>query len=108
MLNNVILGETVELLGLTSTSTTGQLIDYSCGNYRKPEQIFHIYLEPHTPCLVVQDSEENEVILPPMAYRVMDKYHDNGIESIVLQALEPLQLDALISDSEAVWREGHL
>ena len=98
------IGDTVELLGLTSTSTTGQLIDYSQGNYRKPSQVLHIRVAAGLPVLPL-DNSENEVILPPAAYRVVDRHNENGTDVVILDALYPLDLDCLIREAEAAYTE---
>lgn len=102
---NLKIGDLIELLGLTSTSTTGQLIDYGQDNYRKPGQIFHIHVGANLPAILMENSRENEVILPPMAYCVLDRYDENGIDIVVLEALYPLDLESLIFKARAVWME---
>lgn len=105
VLRNINIGDKIELLGLTSTSTTGQLIDYSQDNFRKPGQILRIHVGANLPILQVENSRENEVILPPMVYCVLDRYDENGTEIVVLEAVCPLELEALISEGKAVWNQ---
>lgn len=102
-MNNFCIGDTINLLGLTSTSTTGQLIDYSHDNFRKPGQIVHIHIGNNIPILPVENSREHEVILPPMAYQVLDSYDENGTDHVVVEALFPLELESLIHEALAVW-----
>ncbi|MGM9662245.1 MAG: hypothetical protein ACI3WR_04030 [Oscillospiraceae bacterium] len=96
------IGGTVDLLGLTSTSTTGQLIDYSRENYRKPDQILKLHVAAGLPVLPLEDSGENEVILPPMAYRAVDRRDENGVDVVTMEAVRPLDLDRLIREAKLV------
>lgn len=100
-LKHFCIGDRIELLGLTSTSTTGQLIDYSQDNFRRPGQILHIHVAAGLPVLLPENSRENEVILPPMAYRVLDRHDESGTDVVVLEALYPLALDQLIREARA-------
>jgi len=102
-IENLHIGDIFDMPGLTSTSTTGQLIDYSQDNFRTPGQIFHIRVAANTPILPVENSKENEVLLPPMQYRVLDRYTDNGIDTVILDALHPLELEPLIDNAKAIY-----
>ena len=95
-------GETVELPGLTSTSTTGQEIDYGKGDLRRPDQVIEIELPAGLPA-VSFENEENEVILPPMAYAAMERSAPGGADRIRLRALRPLDLEELIRSSRAAF-----
>lgn len=96
-------GETVELLGLTSTSTTGQLIDYGKNEQRIPDQILRIRVPAGLPALKLEDDREREVLLPPMAYRVLDRRTENGAETLQLEAVKPLNLEQLICAAKSEW-----
>ena len=98
-------GGKIELKGLTSTSTTGQLIDYGKEDYRKPGQILRIHVAAGLPFLSITENNENEVILPPMVYRVLDRYEENETEVVDLQAMCPLDLERLIGEAKAACRE---
>ena len=102
VLKGIEVGDEVKLLGLTSTSTTGQLIDYGKDDYRKPAQILRICVSAGMSVLAL-GNDENEVILPPAAYRVIDRYDENGTDIVVLDALQPLDLDGLISEAKSVY-----
>ena len=105
-LGNVRIGDTADLLGLTSTSTTGQLIDYGKENYRKPDQILKIHIAAGLPLLRMENDRENEVILPPMTYRVVDRAHENGVDVITMEAISPLDLDHVIREAKAAWTKS--
>ena len=49
------------------------------------------------------DNGENEVIVPPAAYRVEDRYEENGTDVVVLEALRLLDLDGLISEAKSAY-----
>ena len=94
-LKNAREGEQIELLGLTSTSTTGQQIDYGHDDYRKPAQILRIDVPKGLPTLFLKN-EEHEVLLPPMRYRVTGNDTSDGVPTVTLEALCPLNLELLI------------
>ncbi|MGM9619129.1 MAG: hypothetical protein ACI3W8_04770 [Oscillospiraceae bacterium] len=96
------IGDTVDLLGLTSTSTTGQLIDYGRENYRKPDQILELHVAVGLPVLPLEDNGENEVILPPMAYRAVGRRDENGVDVVTMEAIRPLDLERLIREAKLV------
>ena len=98
-------GETVELLGLTSTSTTGQLIDYGKNEQQKPDQILRIRVPAGLPALRLEDDREREVLLPPMAYRVLDRRTENGADTLWLEAVKPLNLEQLICAAKSEWEK---
>ena len=99
------IGETVELLGLTSTSTTGQLIDYGKNEQRKPDQVLRIRVPAGLPALRLEDDRESEVLLPPMAYRILDRRTDNGADTLWLEAAKPLDLERLICAAKFEWEK---
>lgn len=105
VLKNFQIGGTINLLGLTSTSTTGQLIDYGKENYRKPDQILKIHVAAGLPVLHIENDQENEVILPPMTYHVVDKNEENGVEVIAMEAIVPLDLDNVIHEAQAAYMQ---
>ena len=88
-------GEQIELFGLTSTSTTGQQIDYGQNDYRKPAQILQIDVPKGVPTLFLEN-EEHEVLLPPMRYRVTGNDILDGVSVVTLEALYPLDVEQLI------------
>ena len=98
-LKNVNVGNNVELLGITSTSTTGQQIDYGRDDYRAPAQILQIDLPAGLPALFL-DNDENEVLLPPMLYAVKSESVEKGVPTITLDAVRPLDLERLILSSK--------
>lgn len=99
------IGETVELLGLTSTSTTGQLIDYGKNEQRIPDQVLRIRVPAGLPALRLDDDRESEVLLPPMAYRILDRRTDNGADTLWLEAAKPLDLERLICAAKFEWEK---
>lgn len=99
VLQNTEAGQTIRLLGLTSTSTTGQLIDYGKDACEKPEQIARILIPEGFPMLTVEDERENEVILPPAVYRMTEKRKEQETEVLCLQALTPLDVEQLIEEA---------
>ena len=98
-------GETVELLGLTSPSTTGQLIDYGKNEQRITDQILRIRVPAGLPALRLEDDREREVLLPPMAYRVLDRRTENGADTLQLEAVKPLNLEQLICAAKSEWEK---
>ena len=92
-------GGELELYGLTSTSTTGQLIDYGRGDLRRPGQIMRIALPAGLPALIA-GGEENEVVLPPMRFLVTGVSESGGVPLLELRALETLDVGKLIAASE--------
>ncbi|MBR4435794.1 MAG: hypothetical protein IKS90_06845 [Clostridia bacterium] len=96
--------DTVALLGLTSTSNTGQLIDYGNNDYLSPAQILKICVPRHFPAVSFVNSE-NEVILPPMEYRVLSSTMRDNVSIIELQAIGSLDIESLISTSKDVFSE---
>lgn len=99
------MGETVDLLGLTSTSTTGQLIDYGKNEQKKPDQILRIRVPAGLPALRLEDDRECEVLLPPMAYRVLDRRTENSADALRLEAVKPLALELLICAAKSEWEK---
>ena len=103
-LKSVRKGERIDLLGVTSTSTTGQLIDYGVDDFRKPDQILLLDIPEGTPLLFLKN-EENEVLLPPMRYVVTAEAVNDGIHTVTLNAEHPLNIEELIRASEEAFPE---
>ena len=99
MLNGASPGNTVELLGLTSTSSTGQLIDYGHQDYRAPAQVLKIHVPVGMPVLRFENAE-NEVILPPMSYQVVASAVHDSIPTVGLKAHRVLDIENLISSAK--------
>lgn len=99
VLQNIREGEQIELLGLTSTSTTGQQIDYGRDDFRKPAQVLEIDVPKGLPALFL-GNDEHEVLLPPMRYRVKGKSVTDGVSTVMLDALCPLDSEQLIQSSK--------
>ena len=99
VLQNTREGEQIELLGLTSTSTTGQRIDYGQDDYRKPAQVLQIDVPKGLPALFLKN-DEHEVLLPPMRYRVSGVDLHDGVPTVALEALSPLDLEPLIESAK--------
>lgn len=103
-LKKVRAGEEIELLGLTSTSTTGQQIDYGHDDYRKPAQILEIDCPAGINALFLEN-EEHEVLLPPMRYRIKGERIEDGVSTVTLEACHPLDLEQLIRSSKDAFSE---
>ena len=101
-IENPTVGETVILKGLTSTSTTGQEIDYGDG-FRTEYVQYIINVPTGIPVFAVENDyrEENEVILPPMKYKITDVRYENGQRIIELEALKTLDIDTLIESGKS-------
>ena len=97
-IKNVHDGDQIDLLGLTSTSTTGQQIDYGHDDYRKPAQVLEIDVPKGLPALFLEN-DEHEVLLPPMRYRVKGESVKDGVSTVLLEALHLLDLERLIRSS---------
>ena len=95
MLDGASPGNTVELLGLTSTSSTGQLIDYGHQDYHTPAQVLKIHVPIGMPVLCFENAE-NEVILPPMSYQVVASTVQDSIPIVDLRAHRVLDVESLI------------
>lgn len=97
------IGQLVTLHGLTSTSTTGQEIDYGKNDLRKATFQYRILLPKGLPMLAIENDsrEENEVLLPPMQYRLTDVSVSDTQHTIILEAVQPLDIDHLIESSNA-------
>ncbi len=89
-------GSAVELLGLTSTSSTGQLIDYGHQDYHAPAQVLKIHVPIGMPVLCFENAE-NEVLLPPASYQVIASTAHDSISVIDLKAQRRLDIENLIS-----------
>lgn len=100
-------GENVELLGLTSTSTTGQQIDYGDNDFRKPAQVLRLNIPAGTPALFLEN-DEHEVLLPPLSYAIKGAGVENGVPTVTLDAVSPLDHEQLIKSSEDVFSEYSL
>ncbi len=103
-LKNIREGEQVDLLGLTSTSTTGQQINYGQNNFRKPAQILQIDVPSGLPALFLEN-DEHEVLLPPMRYRVKGEHIEDGVLTVSLDACQPLELERLIQSATEAFAE---
>ena len=90
-IKNLSIGEEIELKGITSTSTTGQKIDYGKNEFVETFQKYEIKIFVGIPILIVENDyrQENEVILPPMKYRVSDV--QDGL--VKLEAIAPLDIE---------------
>ena len=100
-IKNPVAGSLVDLKGITSTSTTGQEIDY--GNGHKITCCKYVIKVPiGIPMLVVENDyrNENEVILPPMQYRVVDVCEDEVCKRLNLDAIKTLDIDALLQEAK--------
>lgn len=97
------IGQLVDLHGLTSTSTTGQEIDYGKNAFRKASFQYKIILPKGLPMLALDNDsrEENEVLLPPMQYRITGISASDRQHTITLEAVRPLDVDQLIESSNA-------
>jgi len=84
------IGSEVDLIGITSTSTTGQQIDYGKNDFKITFYQYEIRVAAGMPVLVLENDyrQENEVILPPMRYRI------TGVRDkiIALEAIKPLDV----------------
>lgn len=103
-LKNVREGGQIDLLGLTSTSTTGQQIDYGQNDFRPPAQILRIDVPAGLPALFIEN-DEHEVLLPPMRYRIRGERVKNGVPTVTLEALHALDLEQLIRSSKEAFPE---
>ena len=99
VLQNARKGEQIDFWGLTSTSTTGQQIDYGHDDYRKPAQVLEIDVPKGLPALFLEN-DEHEVLLPPMRYRVKGESVTDGVSTVTLEALYPLDPEQLIQSSK--------
>ena len=93
-----IVGEILALQGLTSTSTTGQLIDYGNKEFMSDFVRYIIKIPAGTPIYAVENDyrEENEVILPPMVHKITAVFEENGQKTVELQALSPIAVEPMI------------
>ncbi len=98
-LQNARGGEEIELLGLTSTSTTGQQIDYGHADFRAPAQVLAIDVPKGLPALFLEN-DEHEVLLPPMRYRVTGTNLHDGVPTVSLEALRTLDPEQLIRSAK--------
>ena len=57
------------------------------------------------PALRLEDDREREVLLPPMAYRVLDRRTENGADTLWLEAVKPLNLEQLICAAKFEWEK---
>ncbi|MCL2557842.1 MAG: hypothetical protein FWE09_05130 [Treponema sp.] len=99
-IKELTVGKEVDLLGLTSTSSTGQKIDYGNGSFKTAFCIYEIKISVGLPVLIVENDyrEENEVILPPMRYRISGT-RDNG-KIAALEAIKPLDISLIIKNAK--------
>ena len=99
----------VDLLGLTSTSTTGQEIEYGKGEKRKATYQYKILVSPRTPILQLEndDSDENEVILPPMKYNVLSVKESEEKTEIELEPIEVLNMNELLENTLNMVKEKY-
>lgn len=98
VLQNTRKGEQIDFWGLTSTSKTGQQIDYGHDDYRKPAHVLEIDVSKGLPALFLEN-DEHEVLLPPMRYRVKGESVKDGVSTVLLEALHMLDLERLIRSS---------
>ena len=45
------------------------------------------------------------MLLPPMAYRVLDRRTENGADTLWLEAVKPLNLEQLICAAKSEWEK---
>ena len=104
-----MLYKNVDLLGLTSTSTTGQEIEYGKGEKRKATYQYKILVSPRTPILQLEndDSDENEVILPPMKYNVLSVKESEDKTEIELEPIEVLNMNELLENTLNMVKEKY-
>lgn len=105
-IKDLTIGKEVDLKGITSTSTTGQKIDYGNSNFIITFYKYEIKVSAGMPILVLENDyrEENEVILPPMRYRisgVRDDEGDEGGKIVELETIKPLDVYLLIKDAKS-------
>ena len=98
-------GDELPLPGLTSTSRTGQRIDYGCQDFRTPAQILEIRLPAGFPALAGRISE-NEVLLPPMRYRVLSVETRDQTPLITLRPESLLALRDLLREAAEAARSS--
>ena len=55
-----------------------------------------------TPALFLEN-EEHEVLLPPMRYRIRGESFTDGVSTVTLEALHPLDLESLIRSSADIF-----
>jgi len=97
-IQNPTIGKEVDFKGITSTSTTGQKIDYGKNDFLIAFQKYEIKVSVGTPILVVENDyrQENEVILPPMQYRISNVRDSKECKIVELETIRPLDVDSLI------------
>lgn len=103
-LRNVGEGDPVDLPGITSTSTTGQQIDYGNNDMRKPAQILKLEIPAGMPALFIEGAE-HEVLLPPMRYTAAGVGVENDVPTVALRALSPLDLEEVIRSASEAFSE---
>jgi hypothetical protein len=106
-------GGTVDIKGITSATTTGQKIDYGKGDFQITFHKYEIRVPKGMPILALENDyrNENEVILPPMRYRITGIRAGEDGKVIELEAIKPLDVGLLIKDAEgqlaALWGENN-
>lgn len=103
-LRGVTPGGRVDLRGITSTSTTGQPIDYGKGNYRAPEQILRLRIPGGFPVLNLENGE-NEVLLPPASYLAVSEQTLQGVAVIELAAESISDVEELIASAKRTFAQ---
>lgn len=98
-LSPLSVGKEVEFLGITSTSTTGQEIEYAKGELRQANFQYVINVPKGMPLLELENDFENEVILPPMKYKVLGYKEKNGKVEFELQPQEVLDMHKLLQSA---------
>ena len=95
-------GQTVTLRGVTSTNTTGQEVEYGDG-VRTEYVRYIINVSLGTPILELENDyrEENEVILPPMQYKITAVRDEGNLRVIELETIKTVDVDTLISSAKA-------
>lgn len=103
-LDDALVGETLSLRGVTSTSTNPDVANcFAYVGFDTPQLgslIFKIITPSGMPCIKVstEDSDEDEVILHPAKYRIENLEMDNrsGVRTVTLTPTELLDIKKLI------------
>ena len=98
-LSPLSIGKEVEFYGITSTSTTGQEIEYANGNFRQANFQYVINVPKGMPLLELENDFENEVMLPPMKYRVIGYKVKNSKVEFELQPQQVLDVQKLLKSA---------
>lgn len=96
------IGQILDLPGLTSTSTTGQEINYGKDDFHSASFQYKIMLSKRTPMLALENDsrEENEVLLPPMQYRITEIAEAKNQRILSLAPIALLDIEELIASAD--------